>query len=160
LKLFDNIETGESVRMDNSKYGKYIVSTLQPSASFTPEVQARYSKFAKKILWMDENVVEGAFQMNCSWYMKTPEAGTGQARAHSHDETEILGFFGSNPADPYDLGGEVELWLEDEMHLITRSSMVFIPTGMKHCPLILRRVDRPIFHFSTLTGGKYEMKLL
>ena len=54
---------------------------------------------------------------------------TGQARAHSLEETEILGFFGSNPEDPYDLGGEVELWLEDEMHLITRSSMVFIPSS-------------------------------
>ena len=27
---------------------------------------------------------------------------------------------------------------------------------MKHCPLVLRRVDRPIFHFTTVTGHKYE----
>jgi hypothetical protein len=27
---------------------------------------------------------------------------------------------------------------------------------MKHCPLILRRVDRPIFHFSTVTSGQYK----
>jgi hypothetical protein len=26
---------------------------------------------------------------------------------------------------------------------------------MKHCPLIIRRVDRPIFHFTTGPGGKY-----
>jgi hypothetical protein len=26
---------------------------------------------------------------------------------------------------------------------------------MKHCPLMVRRVDRPIFHFSTLTSSQY-----
>jgi len=29
---------------------------------------------------------------------------------------------------------------------------------MKHCPLILRRVDRPIFHFSVVTSGEWVMK--
>jgi hypothetical protein len=33
--------------------------------------------------------------------------------------------------------------------------MIFVPAGMKHCPLIIRRVDRPIFHFTTVTGGRY-----
>ena len=33
--------------------------------------------------------------------------------------------------------------------------MIFVPAGMKHCPLILRRIDRPVFHFTTVTGHKY-----
>jgi hypothetical protein len=68
----------------------------------------------------------------------------------------MIGFFGSNPEDPYDLGGEIEFWLEDEKHILTRSCLIFVPRGMKHCPLILKRVDRPIFHFSTVTGGQYR----
>ena len=71
---------------------------------------------------------------------------------------EIIGFFGNNSEDPYNLGGEIEFWLEDEKHIITRSSLIFVPGGMKHCPLILRRVDRPIFHFSTVTSGQYVLK--
>lgn len=59
--------------------------------------------------------------------------------------------------EPYDLGGEVEFWLEDEQHILTKTSMIFVPGGMKHCPLIVRRVDRPIFHFSTVTEGRYTM---
>ena len=78
-----------------------------------------------------------------------------EAKPHVHDCPEIIGFFGGNPESPYDLGAEVEFWLEDEMHLITTSAMIFVPAGLKHCPLILRRVDRPIFHFSVLTGGHY-----
>jgi hypothetical protein len=58
--------------------------------------------------------------------------------------------------DPHDRGGEIELWLEDEQHIITRSSLVFIPKGLRHCPLRIRRVDRPIFHFSTVTDGQYK----
>ncbi|GAH85868.1 unnamed protein product, partial [marine sediment metagenome] len=54
----------------------------------------------------------GAFHMNTSWFLKP--ATTLEATSHTHDTDEIIGFFGSNPQDPYDLGGEIEIWLEDE----------------------------------------------
>jgi hypothetical protein len=34
--------------------------------------------------------------------------------------------------------------------------LVFIPKGMKHCPLIVRRVDRPILHFSAGIARTYK----
>jgi hypothetical protein len=139
--------------MSNLKNEKYIVTELKaPPAS--PEALARYAEFAKRILWMDDNVVEGAFQMNCAWYLRPTR---GITTPHSHEYDEIIGFFGSNPEDPYELGGEIELWLEDEQYILTRTSMVFVPKGMKHCPLILKRVDRPIFHFTTVSGGQYKI---
>jgi len=137
--------------MTDSKYGKYVVTELK-TPDFRPEFVEAYKKFANRILWMDENVVEGAFQMNCSWYLKPWAHG---AESHQHDVDEIIGFFGNDPKDPYNLHGEIEFWLEDQKFLITRTAMVFIPAGMNHCPLILRKVDRPIFHYSTVTGGKY-----
>ena len=143
--------------MTESKYGKYIVSQLK-TGRFSPEYAAKYAKFATRILWMDEEVVEGAFQMNCSWYLRPWTEDTPMSHAHKHAEDEIIGFFGSNPQEPYDLGGEIEFWLEDEQHIITRSSLIFVPGGLTHCPLILRRVDRPIFHFSTVTEGRYVMR--
>ncbi|GAI16848.1 unnamed protein product, partial [marine sediment metagenome] len=76
-------------------------------------------------------------------------------QAHSHDYDEILGFFGSDMEDIRDLGGEVELWLEDEKHIINKSCLVFIPKGMKHCPLYFKRIDKPIFHFSVGPGKMY-----
>jgi hypothetical protein len=141
--------------MDNSKYGKYIVTDLKSPPQFTPEFNASYAMWARRILWMDNDVVEGAFQMNCSWYLKTPPDPTKEAKSHTHNSDEIIGFFSNDWQNPYDLGAEIEFWLEDEMHLITKSALIFVPGGMKHCPLILRRVDKPIFHFSTLTGSHY-----
>jgi hypothetical protein len=141
--------------MSESKYGKYIVTELK--TDFSDEFNAEYAKWATRVLWMDNKVVDGAFQMNISWYLR-PQAGQQPLQAHTHEPDEIIGFFGNNSEDPYDLGGEIEFWLEDEKHIITRSSLIFVPGGMKHCPLILRRVDRPIFHFSTVTSGQYVLK--
>lgn len=138
--------------MEESKYGKYIVTDL-----VVPEEKKRienaYSRYARRILWMDENVVEGAFHMNTAWYLRAAE--TLEDRPHVHDADEIIGFFGNDPDHPHDLGAEIEIWLEDEKHVITRSALLFVPAGMKHCPLILRRVDRPVFHFTTVPGGRY-----
>lgn len=138
--------------MGESKYGKYIVTELKVPES-KQKIADEYKKFATRILWMDEHVVEGAFHMNTAWYLKA--ADTLEKVPHTHDSDEIIGFFGSNPEDPYDLGGEIEIWLEDEKHILTRTSMIFVPAGMKHNPLILHRVDRPIFHFTTVPGGQY-----
>jgi quercetin dioxygenase-like cupin family protein len=138
--------------MTESKYAKYIVSDLK----IPEEKQAiaeDYAKYATRILWLDENVVPGAFHMNTAWYLKA--AATLESTPHTHDSDEIIGFFGNNPEDPYDLGGEIEIWLDDEKHILTRTCMLFVPAGLKHCPLILRRVDRPIFHFTTVPGGRY-----
>jgi hypothetical protein len=66
---------------------------------------------------MDDKVVDGAFQMNCSWYFRPPATQMLKGSAHTHDSDEMIGFFGSNPQDPYDLGGEIEFWLEDEKHV-------------------------------------------
>ena len=140
--------------MAKKTYDKYVVQELK--APFTAEMAERYAKFAKRILWIDDKVVPGSFQMNCSWYMRPPAHVTPEANAHTHDADEIIGFFGSNPLDPYELGGEIEFWLEDEQHFVRSSSLIFVPAGMKHCPLLIRRVDRPIFHFSTVTKGQYK----
>lgn len=138
--------------MAESKYGKQIVTELKAPKT-DPETAAKYATFAKRILWLDDKVVDGAFQMNCSWYFHSSESyGAGR---HWHDCDEIIGFFGGNPSDPHDLGGEIEFWLEDEQHILTKSCLIFVPKGMKHCPLIIRRVDRPIFHFSTVTDPQY-----
>ena len=137
------------------KYGKYIVQELK-TTRFSPEFAARYATFATRILWMDDKIVDGAFQMNCSWYLGPNPPDSPERFSHTHDADEIIGFFGSNHEDPYDLGGEIEFWIEDEQHILTRTSMIFIPRGMAHCPLIIRRVDRPIFHFTTVTAGQYK----
>ena len=140
--------------MSKTDTSKYIVTELKMPES-KKQIHDQYLKYATRILWLDENVVEGAFHMNTAWYLKAA-AETTEDRPHVHDTDEIIGFFGNNAADPYDLGGEIEIWLEDEKHVIDRSALIFVPAGMVHCPLVITRVDRPIFHFTIVRGHQYE----
>ena len=107
-------------------------------------------------------MVPGAFYVETVWVtphekrsMETVFPGGDPVEAHSHDFDELIGFFGTDPADSYNLGGEVELWLDDEKHEIDRSCIVYVPAGLKHCPLRFHRVDRPIFYFTAGPGGMY-----
>ena len=67
-------------------------------------------------------------------------------RPHNHPFSEMLCFFGGDPAHVYDLGGEVEITLgdEEEKHVITQATIVTIPPNLRHCPIVFTRVDRPM----------------
>ncbi len=135
--------------------GKYILQELHDPNMGTPEFQEMYKKFSHRILWIDDKVMPGSFQMNTAWYYAVPEKDP-VFEEHEHEYDELIGFFGSNPDDPYDLGAELEVTLEGEKHILTRTSLIFCPAGMKHMPLSIKRVDRPIFHFSIVVGPEYN----
>jgi hypothetical protein len=139
------------------KYAKYFLTDVKMPPAGTPEAAqaAEYAKFATRMTLLDGNIIEGAFQFGLSWYYKSPHQ---PLPAHTHDFPEILGFYGSDPYNPRDLGGEVEFWIEDEKHIMTESFLVFIPAGMKHCPLKINRIDRPIFHFGGSPSHIYTKK--
>lgn len=135
-----------------SEYDELIVTEFKAPAGIMEALPDYNRRVGKRILWMDDSVVDGAFQMNCSWYLHATDRGP---QPHAHDADELLGFFGSDPKNPYDLGAEIEFWIGDEKIMIDRSALVFVPAGVKHCPLLLRRVDRPVIHFSILTAKEY-----
>jgi hypothetical protein len=135
------------------KYQKYILTDLK-----LPEEQQKradiYAKRATRILWLEDFVIKGAPSIICSWYWKATE--TEGTPAHTHDFDEVIGFIGSDPDNPRDLCGEVELWLEDEKYMLTKSCLIFVPKGLRHCPLRVVRVDRPILFLAVGTGSKYS----
>jgi hypothetical protein len=140
--------------MAKTKYGKYFLTDVK-MPSQNAEANAEYAKFATRMTLLDGNIIEGAFHFGLSWYYKAPDKAL---PAHTHDFPEILGFYGSDPYNPRDLGGEVEFWMEDEKHILTKSFLVFIPAGMKHCPLKINRIDRPMFHFGASPSHEYVKK--
>ena len=94
--------------------------------------------------------------MNTAWYSAVPERDP-IFEEHVHDDTdELIGFIGSDPTHPEDLGGEIEFTIGGEAHLLTRSSIIFAPAGLKHNPMRILRVNRPIFHFSVVTTHTYD----
>ena len=139
---------------NEGSYGSYIVQDLKCPENGSPEFREMYRKFSRRILWIDSDNVPGAFQMNTAWYHSVPERDP-VFDEHSHDSDELIGFFGSDPEHPYDLGAEIEVSINGERHLLTKSSLIFVPANMPHMPMRILKVDRPVFHFSVVTGGKY-----
>ena len=129
------------------------------------------------VIWMDGEVLPGAQYGEYTWQwpatmkdqaqiqrppapkLVTPElVKSGKVPGiapHAHPFTEIFSYFGTNPNDPSDLGGEIEFWLEDEKFVFTKSFMVYIPAHMEHCPLVFRRMDAPMFHMTLGSDDKY-----
>ena len=144
--------------MAESKYGKYIVTEVRQNITGAPwssKIPIAGKGSGGRILQIDNEAVPGAFYIDCSWILPGKGPTGPNTQSHKHDYDEVIAFFGTNVDDPHDLGAEIELWLGDEQHIITKSAMVFIPGGMQHCPLICRRVDRPVFHFTTGPGKMY-----
>lgn len=146
--------------MTESKYGKYIVTNYltdqeKIARGRTPDERQPGVPYSNGLLWLDEKIVKGAFYMEIVM-LEPGSKSTGEwVKPHTHDVDEILGFVGTGLEHPHDLDGEVELWLEDEKHVLTQSCLVFVPRGLKHCPLVIERVAKPIIHFSVLTGSQY-----
>jgi len=146
------------VMNNEGEYGKYVVQTLQ-APPFSPGFAEFYATYAKRLLWMDTNVVPGAFQMNLSWYMHASDVRPLLKHdEHVHEFDELIGFLGSNPDDPYDLGAEIEVGIGGELHRLTKSSIIFLPAGLKHLPLSIISLDRPVLHFSISMNGTYKYK--
>jgi len=139
--------------MGERKYEKYILTELKIPAD-VQEHAAEYDQRATRILWLEDFVMKGAFSVICSWYWKATEAEG--SPSHVHDFDEVVGFIGSDPQDPHNLYGEVEFWLEDEKYLLTESCLIFAPRGLRHCPLRVTRVERPILFLAVSMTGDYK----
>jgi hypothetical protein len=146
--------------MAGSKYSKYIVYDSKPNRYNPNEgrTDAPPPDSMQDVMYIDEEYPKGAFFTSSGWHMKSyPHLISG--RRHVHDFDEIVQLIGADPNNPKELGGEVEFWLEDEKFIITKSCAIFIPKGMKHCPMIIKRVDKPFFSSLFALAGKYERTL-
>lgn len=139
---------------------RFFVTKLRGNITAAPWDPVFSDKEASRVIGLDSTVLKGAFYMETAWFWpgKWPETKSdeGMVKTHSHDFDEVIAFIGTNPNDIYDLGGEVELWVDGRQNILDRSFVAFVPAGTQHCPLKIRRVDRPMFHFTAGMGKKYQ----
>jgi mannose-6-phosphate isomerase-like protein (cupin superfamily) len=143
--------------VDESQYAKYFI-TETPRHAQHPQSR----EIESDIPWCDSLVIDkeldgalpGAYYMETCMVLRTGSVEY-LMESHSHPFDEYLLFLGTNPKDQFDLGGEVELWLGDEKRMITRTTAVFVPAGMPHCPLVFHKVDRPFIFITTGNGFEY-----
>jgi len=153
--------------MTTLRYAKNIITDTR---EYTPEEVVQIQEMMKKspikstvelirLLWMDDTKVKGAtFYMECIWLWggKTTSGTTEEPHVHPFDE--FIGFFSSDPDNPRELDARMEIILGDETHFLTKSCLVHVPAGMKHCPLTFREVNRPVFFFTLAPISRYGRK--
>ena len=143
--------------MAGRKYEKHIITRFAPGLDL-PEWRGKPGEPTERahfMMWLGDQVVKGSPYVEAVWLWTGAADPKGGFPQHVHEHDEIIGFFGTDTENVFDLGGEIEFWLEDEKYLLTKSCLIFIPGGMKHCPIKFLKIDRPIFHFLMVTGGEY-----
>jgi hypothetical protein len=131
------------------KYDKYFIFET-PSSPSHPKGSVPWVPLMR----IDSKVMPGAFYFECVWTV-SPISEKMAYKPHSHDSDEYVGFFGTNLEDPTNLNAEVEFYFDDEKHIFTKNCVIFIPAGIWHSPVIVNRIERPVFCFSTSPTTNY-----
>ena len=148
---------GESANytVTGGKYAKYIFQDVKP-IDIPPEALAKIKQEQEKqqsmvdathLLNLDTTRSQGAPYLDFVWLWEGSAKGYAEAE-HTHDFDEFIGFIGvGDQDDPYDLDSEIEVWLGGEKYMITRSCLIYVPKGIRHCPVRFTRIGKPVLFF-------------
>jgi len=101
------------------------------------------------------------YQAGAGWGLNHPCEGTLGGKPYEdvpmyHETGEAYMLLGTDPKNPHDLGGVIEVWLGEgkdaEKFTVTESVCIWIPAGVVHMPVYFTRVDRPIMLVVVLAG--------
>ena len=80
-------------------------------------------------------------------------------KPHAHEVDELFFIFGGNPQNYFEFGAEIEIMMgaEQERHIVNKTTIIYIPKGVIHCPITTLKVDKPVQWMHVLFQGKYKM---
>jgi hypothetical protein len=140
-----------------TEHGKRMALTLSKKKADKPKKKGMLGD-STHMLSMEDGIIKGAFYFDTVWLWGKRDDGGKKPKAeqHAHDFDEILAFMGSRKENPQDLNAEIEFWIEDEKYVITKSTVIFIPRGVRHLPMECKRIDSPVLFITTGTGTAYK----
>ena len=135
--------------MAESKYEKYFVR--KPAYETGPPTTK--GRQTPTMTYMSSDLVPGAnVYLEYGWIWGMPEPNP-HIYEHSHDYDEVVLHIGSDPHNPEDLGAEIEFMVGGEPLVFDTNTALFVPKGLKHCPLTWRKVTRPHIEMSIVLGA-------
>jgi len=133
-----------------TKYGKYFLNELKPE-----ERQRGFGRMPAMVAFTDNDIISGSqyFSVMIMGEQATKVGGHGP---HTHKTPEVLVALGTDPDNPKDLGGEFELYMGPEMekHVVTQSTLIYIPANFVHCPFRITKVVRPFIFIQSQYSPK------
>jgi hypothetical protein len=89
-------------------------------------------------------------------YSIVTKAHINEATPHIHTFPIVMSFIGTDPKNIKDFDAEIEFYLGGEKQVITTTAIVSVPPGLAHCPLIFKRVGKPIVFLECMLTDNYE----
>ena len=133
---------------DETRYGKYYLENPVQQGPFTPMFMLNGEKSF------------GGLPLSFGWSSYPQPWPTAHEKPHAHDFDQLLCWFGGDPLNMGYLGAEIEFSMgeEQEKHVITKPTIVYVPKGTPHCPLSYKTVYTPFVCLDIFISPKYEMK--
>lgn len=130
--------------MDKTEYGKHFITGCVNERAAKAFGDAAYANFdMTRVL---EAFPEASVNGNGVVYFK-PHVMVKDY--HLHDFDEYLFFQSANMADMSDFDAEIEIEMGEngEIHTIKEPTILYVPAGLKHCPLNFKVINKPVFFF-------------
>ena len=134
--------------MNESKYAKHILKEPRGQIERNGEIIFNGCMIKPEQLGTDCQLL----------YSIVTKAHVNEETPHIHDFPIILSFLGANPNDIWEFDAEIEFYLVGEKQIITCASVVSVPAGLSHCPLIFKRVDKPIAFMEVMLTHEYSRR--
>jgi hypothetical protein len=134
-----SIQTKGEPNMPELKYDKYFLHKLPDEQRFKG-----FGKMPAMVAFTDNDIIEGSKYF--SVMIMGPEAAKHPGHGpHIHQDAELLVALGTDMNNPRDLGAKIEMCMGPEMesHIISESTMIWIPAKFVHAPFRVLEVTRP-----------------
>ncbi len=126
--------------MPGMKYSRYFLNELPDEVRF----KSRFSQMPSMVAFTDTDIIAGSryFSVMLMGEEAAKHPGHGP---HVHNDPELLVALGTDTDHPRDLGATMEMCMGPEMesHLVTVSTMIWIPANFIHAPFRILQVTRP-----------------
>jgi hypothetical protein len=83
-------------------------------------------------------------------YITQPDSIGGETHSHEHDQWIFL--IGGNSKNFIEFDADCEMFLGDHIRKINYSCYFYIPKNTPHCPLVIKRVGKPIVFIDARVG--------
>jgi hypothetical protein len=79
---------------------------------------------------------------------------------HGHDFHETLAFLSGDPKNPKELGAEVTVRLgdEQEVHNFNTPTIISMPPGLTHCPMLVDKITKPVIFLEVSATKAFKGK--
>jgi hypothetical protein len=148
IRLRETNRCRRSIAMAETKYG-HLLKTL------------KYEETDGEFMTMPNGADLEGIDLSFAWgYRRQPGIWGGDGGVgHAHPYGECLLFTGLDYDKPNSFDAEVEICMGEkgEKHIIDSPTVVILPPGFPHCPLITNKVDKPFGFMAISLSGEHKM---